>query len=186
MLGLIIGTACLFALAHVLRRERWHAHAFAARHGWHPFHAHAGGCGHHGYGPHHACGQHRRDDRADDRDEARRGFERRDLYPLLRRLDLSPAQEKVVFAAADELHEKAAALRDAWVAGRRDVAATIAAPALSPEQATLLVGKFDPPLDALRDAIAAGLGKVHEVLDDRQRRLLGEMIELAGPGAFRL
>lgn len=161
MIGFLIGMACLIGLILTLKQGR---HACGAPWGaWHHHHHHGRrgfGFGGHGY--------------------RRRFF----LSFLFDRLDTTPAQEKVIVAALDELREAAEAQRSELRRTRADVAAATRSASFDETRLGELFARHDVAIEALRRASVGALGKVHAVLDDRQRELLADLIE-TGPAAFR-
>jgi hypothetical protein len=153
-LGFIIGTLCLIGLVRVLTRRRWYG-------GFHHYGGHGyygGPYGGHGYGGRWGRG---------------RGF----LFGMLSRLDATPSQEKAILGALDELKSSAWELRGTVRETRGDIARTISGPAFDESALNAAGGRIDDASHRMRAAIGATLGKIHGVLDDRQRKLLGEMIE---------
>lgn len=104
-------------------------------------------------------------------------FGRGPLYGVLARLDATPGQEKVIGAALEEFREAARKGRGA-VKSTRDAAARAVRGASFDESG--LRGAFmeqDQVLGELREAALAAGRKIHEVLDERQRKTLAELIE---------
>jgi Spy/CpxP family protein refolding chaperone len=154
--GFLIGTICLIALVRVLVGRRYHGrfHHYGYAYGppgW-------GGWGHHGgYGP---WGR-------------GRGF----LFSLLSRLDATPTQEKAIMSALGELKDTARELRGTVRETRGDVARTVRGPTFDETALGAAEKRIDDAAQHLRQAVAETLGKIHGVLDDRQRKVLGDMIE---------
>ena len=153
-LGFVIGTICLIGLVRVLTRRRWYG-------GFH----HHGGHGYYGgpYGGYGYGGGWRRG----------RGF----LFGILGRLDATPSQEKAIMGALDELKSSAWELRGTVKETRGDIARTISGPAFDESALNAAGGRLDDASHRMRAAVGSTLGKIHGVLDDRQRKLLAEMIE---------
>ncbi|WP_437679900.1 Spy/CpxP family protein refolding chaperone [Sorangium sp. So ce131] len=160
MLGFVIGTACLIGLIMALRRGRYACGApWAAEP--HPFRRRGFG----GFGGF--------------------GFRRRFFLSFLfDRLDTTPAQEKVIVSALDELRAAADAQRGELRGTRADVAAALRSPSLDETRLGELFARHDTAIEALRKAAVGALGKVHAVLEDRQREELADLVEI-GPAAFR-
>ncbi|MGK4006361.1 periplasmic heavy metal sensor [Sorangium sp. So ce1036] len=157
MLGFVFGTACLIGLFMALKRGR---HACGA-----PWDAGPPFFGRRGFGG--------------------RGFRRRFFLSFLfDRLDTTPAQEKVIVAAFDELRAAADAQRGEIRGTRADVAAAMRSPSFDETRLGELFARHDTAIEALRRAAVGALGKVHAVLEDRQREQLADLIEI-GPAAFR-
>ncbi len=151
-LGFLIGTICLIALVRVLMRRRWYGY-----HHW--GYAHAGPYGS-GWGgpPWHGRG---------------RGF----LFSILAQLEATPTQEKAILGALDELKDTARELRGTMRDTRGDVARTVRGPAFDESALAAASARIDESTRKMRAAVTSTLGKIHSVLDDKQRRTLGELIE---------
>ncbi|WP_437638318.1 periplasmic heavy metal sensor [Sorangium sp. So ce854] len=168
MLGFLVGTACLIGLIAMLRRggrygcggAPWGAGPWDA--GPHAHHRRRGFGGFGGFGV------------------RRRLF----LSFLFDRLGTTPSQEKVIVAAIDELHAAADAQRGEIRGTRADVAAAVRSPSFDETRLGELFARHDSAIEALRRASVGALGKIHAVLDDRQREQLADLIEI-GPPAFR-
>lgn len=180
MFGFIIGTACLIGLIATLRRGRW-------GHWGHGYHAHGCGQGRYGYdggGYGGGYGQHE-----DSRDHGfRGGFRggfgrgfgfgpRAFLYRVLARLDATPAQERVIVAAVEEFRDTVRTQRGELRDSRKDVATAMRAEGFD---AILLGDTFsrqDTKIEEVRKAFVGAIAKIHEALDERQRKVLADMIE---------
>ena len=111
------------------------------------------------------------------------------LHRVLDHLDTTPAQEKVIREAfdglLDDLHEARSELRGT----RPDVARAISGETLDRGALEGLFERHDVVIDRVRRNALDAFGKVHETLDERQRKILAELIE-SGPfrrgfGPFR-
>ena len=188
-IGFAIGTICLIGLVRAVARRRWYgfspyggyAYGFAGPHG---------GCGgsrrgfgrrhgHHGSWHHDIWG----DDsppwrgEVDDRREGPWGRGRSVVYSLLGRLEATPAQEKAILAALDELQHIARDLRGIGRDVRSDVARAIRGPLLDDVALEGATARIDDATLKLRAAARAAVAKIHETLDDRQRKMLGDIID---------
>ena len=147
MFGFLLGTACLVGLIWVVKGPR------------HP------ACGRWG-SPHFR-----------DHDERRsfgaRAFSRR----LFERLDTTPGQERVLRAALDDLMDGLHAARRDLEDSRKDLARALRAEAFDAEAMGEVFARHDAALAALRRTAMDGLGRTHEVLDDKQRQRLADLIE---------
>jgi hypothetical protein len=103
---------------------------------------------------------------------------------LLEHLDATPAQEKVIAAAFHELRDQAVKSRDELGKTRADVGKVMRGPNFDEVLFGELFARHDTALESMRKAAMGALGKVHEVLDERQRARLADLIE-HGPGFFR-
>lgn len=172
MLGILIGTACLFGLIKTLRWGRMRRFG-------------GGGCGGGWSGRGGGWGGGYRD-RWSDGDGFRGGWggEGFFLRAIFERLDATPAQEKVIAAALDELRETARSLRGELRGSRADVAKAMRGESFDEVLFGEMFARHDTALEAMRKAAMGALAKVHVVLDERQRARLADLIE-SGPGAFR-
>jgi Spy/CpxP family protein refolding chaperone len=150
--GIFIGTICLFALIGTLRRRRWYRHA--AYYGG-PWGAPWGG--HHGGYPGRWRGG--------------------PLWSALARLDTTPGQEKAIREALDELRDQTRELRGTLRETRSDIARTMRAPTFDETSLGGAATRIDRAAEMLRAAGTRALGKIHQVLDDRQRAILGDLLE---------
>jgi Spy/CpxP family protein refolding chaperone len=157
MLGFIIGTVCLIGLIKVLRRGRgWYGH----RWGYGP---HGGGYDH-GYG--HMGG----------------GGSRWFLRGLFHRLETTPGQEKAIVAAIDELRENRRVVHEELQQTRGDVARVVAGGLVEDNSLEETFARQDRLLAQLRVSFVEAMKKITEVLDERQRKQIADMV--AG-GFFR-
>lgn len=174
MLGFLIGTACLIGLIKVLRGGYRRGYDGG---GWSGGSCGGGGWGYRGHGG---------------RDEGGWGGWRQGadwdrggpfwLRGLFQRLGTSPAQEKVIRDAIDEMRRSASDMRDEARHTRGDVAKAVRSPSFDETVMGELFARHDTHLEKMRKDVVGVIGKVHAVLDDRQRELLAEIIE-RGPFA---
>jgi len=104
------------------------------------------------------------------------------LNRLLDRLDTTPGQEKVIREAVDTLFDDVRDARSELHATRADVAQAIRGETLDRGAIDGLFERQDRVIDRVRQNALDSFSKVHETLDERQRRILAELIE-AGPFA---
>ncbi|HYP98210.1 MAG TPA: periplasmic heavy metal sensor [Polyangiaceae bacterium] len=104
------------------------------------------------------------------------------LNRLLDRLDTTPGQEKVIREAVDTLFDEVRDARSELHATRADVAQAIRGETLDRGAIDGLFERQDRVIDRVRQNALDSFSKVHETLDERQRRILAELIE-AGPFA---
>ena len=126
------------------------------RHGHGGWRSHCHGGHHRGYGP--------------------RAF----LWRLLRRIDATPAQEKVFRDEAEGLRETARGLKGELHASGRDLAAALRDENLDRQKLEGIYRKQDELLAALRQRLTDSLGRVHATLDTRQRNELADLLERGG------
>jgi Spy/CpxP family protein refolding chaperone len=190
MFGFIIGTVCLVALIATIKR---------ARYGYWGHH-YGGGCGHRGWGggwqrhggPPWARGGW--DDHGPDFGQRDQGHDHGHGHGrgwgggfvmrfLSERLDASPAQEKVIAQAIDEMREAIGKAREGFKASRGDVASAVRSDNFDVSHVGALFSKHDDAIDGVRKAFVSAMQKVHDALDERQRKVLADIIE-SGPGFF--
>jgi hypothetical protein len=147
MVGLIVGTLCLFALIATVRRRRYYAY----RGHYHP---RWGGYGRQRMG----------------------GRVRNPLHLLFARLDTTPGQEKAIVRALETLRERMAETRKELDAVSRELAVLIGGAVLDESgldtvkaRADALFGRFSADFRNL-------LALVHDALDEGQRRRFAELI----------
>ena len=194
MIGFIIGTVCLVALIATIRRgryghcgggggwgQRWGGHGWGQQRG-------CGGGGGGGWGgPPWARG-------GGDHHEGGPGFggggrggwggpQRFFLRMLFERLETTPGQERVIMTAADEMREAIAGAKGSIKESRVDVAKAVRSEGFDAEHLGAVFHKHDEAVDNVRKAAVSSLAKVHEALDDKQRKVLADLIE-SGPRFF--
>jgi Spy/CpxP family protein refolding chaperone len=158
MFGFLLGTACLVGLIWVVR----------------------GGRAGHGY---HSCGgerwrRHRNWDGGYRDSGERWGFGKSAfLRWLFERLDTTPGQERVIRQAVDDFVDHAHVARREAEGSKKDIARALRGESFDAEAMAEAFGKHDSALAELRRAAMDGLAKIHEVLDDRQRARLSELLE---------
>ncbi|HEY3664840.1 MAG TPA: periplasmic heavy metal sensor [Polyangiaceae bacterium] len=111
------------------------------------------------------------------------------LNRLLDRLDTTPGQEKVIREAVDTLLDEAHDAKRELRGTRADVAQVVRAETLDRAAVEAIFGRHDVVIDRVRGSALDAFAKVHETLDQRQRKILAELIE-SGPfgrgfGPFR-
>ncbi|MBK8258501.1 MAG: periplasmic heavy metal sensor [Polyangiaceae bacterium] len=179
MFGFVIGTLCLIGLIKVLRggfRRGYGCGGWSGRScgsggygGW----GHHGGHGHDGYGG--------RDHGA--------GWDRSGPFwmrGMFERLGTTQAQEKVIRDAFEEAWRSARDLREEGRASREDIAKAVRSASFDEVVMGEMFARHDNQIEKVRKEMVGVIGKVHAVLDDKQREILAQMIE-RGPfgGGFR-
>lgn len=172
MFGFFVGTVCLIALFVVLKRGRRWGHGGRCGHGYGGWHGHHG---HHGWGP---PGAHEGDERP--RPGGR--WSRYGLRWLFERLDTTPGQEKVISEAAEEVFTAVRAARGEVGDTRKDLGRAVAADDLDLDAIGSAWARQDEKLATVREAVTGALAKVHDALDERQRK---ELARILGEGGFR-
>ncbi len=191
MIGCVLGTLGIIGLIKMVRARRygcfgggcggggggWWRHHHNRFHGHHRF-PHGWGHGGGGY----------RDGHDADSDDLGAGGSwggggRAFLRSVLDPLEMTPAQERAVFAAIDELKEASGKLRGELRASRKDIAAVFRKPSYDEVMMGELYARHDTAMDSLRKAFVGTTAKMHDALDERQRARLADLIE-SGPGRF--
>ncbi|MGO8994503.1 MAG: Spy/CpxP family protein refolding chaperone [Polyangiaceae bacterium] len=189
MLGVLIGAVCVIGIFKAVRRARRWGYGYGQFAGpW----GYGGGCGHRGgwhggYDGYDGADGWRDDSDLDDsfspwggggRGGRGRGFF--GLRGLFARLETTPAQEKAIKGALEELRTKGRAVKDDARGMRGDLANALRGESLDAETLGAVASRASGAVDALRDSAIGAVLKVHEVLDERQRRIVAELIE-SGP-----
>jgi len=99
---------------------------------------------------------------------------------LMDRLDTTPAQEKVIREAFDGLMEQLHDARGEFRGTRAAIAEAIRGERLDRGGIEGVFERHDVVIDRVRQNALDAFDKVHETLDERQRKILADMIE-AGP-----
>jgi Spy/CpxP family protein refolding chaperone len=185
MLGFLIGTACLIGLIKVLRGGSC---SYGGGYGY------GGGCGHgsrgrwgggpwsRGFGgPDHWQGRWGGGEGRGSFGWGGQGFI---LRALLEQLDATPAQEKVIAASFNELREELGKSKEELRKSRADIAQVMRGQNFDEVLFGELFARHDAALESMRRTTMGALGKVHVVLDEKQRARLADLIE-HGPGFFR-
>lgn len=165
MFGFFFGTACLIGFVVTLARAR-RAYGYGG----------CGGPGRHGFGGHGRHGWGRERDGWDE-DGPRRG--RRGswfLRGLFEQLDTTPAQERVVVDAVEELREAARKVRGEGRQTLDDVGKAMKSPVFDEALFGDLFSRHDVALEGLRKAFVGSAAKIHEVLDERQRERFARLV----------
>jgi hypothetical protein len=197
MIGCVLATMGVIGLLKMAHHRR-HGCGGWRRHFHHHHRHHGGWDGHHGpFGRFDVDGDGDQDgDNVgfgpgyDDLGGGPRGFGRRIIMRgVLDRLETTPAQERVIFAAAEEFRAEVAKFRGELKKSRGDVAAAFRKPSFDEVILGELYARHDTAIEGLRRAFV-GLGaKVHDALDEKQRARLADIIEsgprFMGGGFFR-
>jgi hypothetical protein len=99
------------------------------------------------------------------------------LHRVLARLDAAPGQEKVITAAVSEFMDQARESGREVRETRRAVAEALRGDRVDEARLNEVFGQHDATLERVRRASVDALRKVHEALDERQRRILGDLFE---------
>jgi len=108
---------------------------------------------------------------------------------LMDRLDTTPGQEKVIREAFEAMMENVHEARGEFRGTRADIAQAIRGESLDRGAIEGVFERHDVVIDRVRQNALDTFAKVHETLDERQRKILAELIE-SGPfargfGGFR-
>lgn len=106
--------------------------------------------------------------------------ERAALRWLFERLDTTHGQEKVILEAVEELRTPLRDAREDWRATLPGLARATRGAELDHGAIAEIWTRHDRSLEAVRLAVTTSLARVHEVLDERQRRILADLLE-SGP-----
>ena len=107
------------------------------------------------------------------------------LRGLFRRLDTTPGQEKVILESFESLRGAWSKFRGEAEKLRADVAKAFSGEHLDHEPLKAAFLRQDGLLEELRREMLVALEKIHEALDARQRKLVGEMLEAGFWGGHR-
>lgn len=192
MLGFVVGTLSLIALVRLVRRRHGGGGGcgYGYRRRWHHHHndCGGGGCGHHGRRHHHHdhrgrwSGGYEDDYGFDEGSEG--GFDDGNRVVFLRslftRLETTPGQEKVIVDALKELKGSFAKAKSAARKSSRDLSDALKGEQLSMDAMGSVFASLDEGTAAVRDGAFSALTKIHEVLDERQRRILADLVAKGG------
>lgn len=174
MLGFILGTLCLIGLVKTVRRARYGYGYGGCGGGYGCGPSLHGGCGGHGdhrgpWGHHGHFGPYDGPQHTDPARFALRG--------LFERLATTPGQERVILEAVGALRAQGQEFRGA--AESTGSAASKAFRADSFDVAVLgdAFAKQSMAVESAQKAVVEALHKVHEALDERQRRILADMLD---------
>ncbi len=102
------------------------------------------------------------------------------LNRLLDRLDTTPGQEKVIREAFDGLLDQLHDARSEFRGTRSEIAQAVRGESLDRGAVEGIFERHDVVIDRVRQNALDAFSKVHETLDQRQRKILADMIE-SGP-----
>lgn len=108
---------------------------------------------------------------------------------LSHRLEATPEQARVIRTEVEELLEKGQELRRELRLSRDDVARAVRAESFDEEVMGESFARQDDQIRELRGAFVGALARVHDVLDDRQRKRLADLLDSApmrGFGPYRM
>jgi hypothetical protein len=99
------------------------------------------------------------------------------LRGLFSRLDTTPGQEKVIGEAVDNLRAAFSKLGDEKEKIRRDVATAFKGAQFDHETMKQAFTRQDAAMEEIQRTILVELSKVHEALNERQRREVADLLE---------
>ena len=102
------------------------------------------------------------------------------LWRLLRRIDATPAQERVFRDEASGLRDAVHGLRGELKASGRDLAVALRDETLDRQKLETVYRKQDELLASLRQRLSDSLARVHSTLDARQRNEIADLLERGG------
>lgn len=101
---------------------------------------------------------------------------------LATRLDASPEQSRVIRNEVDGFMDSTKELRRELRLSRDDIGRAMRGDSFDEEVMGETFGRQDDRIREIREALVGALARIHDVLDERQRRRLAELLE-TGPGA---
>lgn len=96
---------------------------------------------------------------------------------LMRYLDASPGQERVIREAMSDVWGSARALKDAFEPGKKQLADLMEHQTLDKRDVEQWLEVQEANLAPLRERLADAAARIHEVLDTEQRKKLAKMVE---------
>lgn len=99
------------------------------------------------------------------------------LNALLARLDTGPGQEKVILGAVEDFVERARASGRDVRSTRRELAEALRGEQLDEARIEQVFGRHDAAIAELRTAGVDAVRKVHGALDERQRKILSDIVD---------
>jgi len=99
------------------------------------------------------------------------------LYGVLARLDTTPGQEKIITQAVGEFKDTISRSMRTFERSREPLARAVKGEVFDEGALREAFLEQDGAIAELREALVTAGRKVHETLDERQRKVLGELIE---------
>ena len=180
MLGFVVGSVCLIALIKMFRRGR---HCGHGHHGWRHQHGSGGhGCGGHHHQQHGWSGGYEGDHGFDDGFDDDDGDRNRVVFlrSLFSQLQATPGQERIIVDGLKELKGAFQKAKSAQRKSAHDLSEALRSDTLSMDAMGSVFAALDEGTDAVRNGAFSALTKIHEVLDERQRRVLSDLIARGG------
>jgi hypothetical protein len=115
----------------------------------------------------------------------RHGFgPRAAVNAVLDRLDTAPGQEKVILGAVDAFVERARVSGREIRGTRKELADALRGEQLDESRLEQAFGRHDAAIAELRAAGVDAVRKVHGALDERQRKILSDLVDSGSPFGF--
>ena len=96
---------------------------------------------------------------------------------MFSRLDTTPGQEKVIREVMNELRDEGRDLRGEFRKARGDLAGALRSEGVDETALGEAFARHDDALLRMRKGVVGALAKLHEALDERQRRMLADWLE---------
>lgn len=107
------------------------------------------------------------------------------LHAALARIDATPAQERVIVNEVRNLQERMYGAKSKLGEARGDLSAAVRGPVLDDAALGAVLGRVDASTSEARSAMVDALRNIHNVLDDRQRHTVADLIDRNGGGLWR-
>src|SRR5579859_5098650 len=107
------------------------------------------------------------------------------LRALFMRIDATPAQERAIVAQVEKLQDRLRAAKAGMHDARGDLAAALRGPLLDDAALGAVLGRVDTATGEARSALVEALRGVHDVLDDRQRSQVADLLDRGHGGWWR-
>jgi hypothetical protein len=175
-LGFFIGTLCLLGLVRTVmgRGHHYAGYGWGPRYGGSSWGGFPGGC------------------TSDDRGARPWGFGRGGfgehrrsrgpygvVHTLLERLEVSSAQERDILRVVDDVRQTVRDLKGDAGRAREDLARALREPTLDADAVASARGHVEAASHRIADSLTTALTEIHGILDERQRRMLGDVIASA-------
>lgn len=132
-----------------------------------------------------ARGRHHRYHHYDHGYGRRHGFGPRGaVNALLARLDTGPGQEKVILGAVEDFVERARASGREIRGTRKELAEALRGEQIDEGRLEQVFGRHDAAIADVRTAGVDAVRKVHGALDERQRKILSDIVDSGMPFGF--
>lgn len=105
------------------------------------------------------------------------GHRRWMLRRFFEQLDTTPGQEKVVLEVLDETERKAWATRDVFRNSRTSFAQAVRGEHFDGARVDETFAAQQTAIDEMKSTLRGGMAKIHEALNDAQRKALADLIE---------